>query len=50
MGRTERLQGLKMLKFEDERGRSYRGEMSRPEAAELLGMSERTLRPVSRNS
>jgi len=44
MRRTERLQGLRLMKFEDVYGRSYRGELSQVEAAEILGMSERTFR------
>ncbi len=44
MRRTERLQGLRLMKFEDVYGRSYRGELSQSEAAEVLGMSERTFR------
>ena len=44
MRRTEQLQGLRLMKFEDVYGRSYRGELSQLEAAEILGMSERTFR------
>ena len=44
MRRTERLQGLRLMKFEDVYGRTYRGELSPSEAAEVLGMSERTFR------
>jgi len=44
MGRTEQLQGLRLMKFEDIYGRTYRGELSQQEAAEVLGMSERTFR------
>ncbi len=44
MRRTERLQGLRLMKFEEVYGRSYRGELSQLEAAEILGMSERTFR------
>jgi len=44
MRRTEQLQGLRLMKFEDVYGRSYRGELSQSEAAEVLGMSERTYR------
>ncbi len=44
MRRTERLQGLRLMKFEDVYGRTYRGAMSQSEAAEVLGMSERTFR------
>ncbi len=44
MRRTEQLQGLRLMKFEEVYGRTYRGEVSQLEAAELLGMSERTFR------
>jgi len=44
MRRTEQLQGLRLMKFEDVYGRTYRGELSQCEAAEVLGMSERTFR------
>ena len=44
MRRTEQLQGLRLMKFEDVYGRTYRGELSQSEAAEMLGMSERTFR------
>ncbi len=44
MRRTEQLQGLRLMKFEDVYGRTYRGGMSQSEAAEVLGMSERTFR------
>ncbi len=44
MRRTERLQGLRLMKFEDVYGRTYRGGLSQSEAAEILGMSERTFR------
>ena len=44
MRRTERLQGLRLMKFEDVYGRSYRGELSQQEASEVLGVSERTFR------
>ena len=44
MRRTERLQGLRLMKFEDVYGRTYRGELSQVEAAEILGMSERSFR------
>jgi len=44
MRRTEQLQGLRLMKFEDIYGRTYRGELSQCEAAEVLGMSERTFR------
>ncbi len=44
MRRTEQLQGLRLMKFEDVYGRTYRGELSQQEAAEILGISERTFR------
>ncbi len=44
MRRTEQLQGLRLMKFEDVYGCSYRGELNQCEAAEVLGMSERTFR------
>ena len=44
MGRTEQLQGLWLMKFEDVYGRTYRGELSQMEAGDILGMSERTFR------
>lgn len=44
MRRTERLQGLRLMKFEEVYGRIYRGELSQEEAAEILGVSERTFR------
>ena len=44
MRRTEQLQGLRLMKFEEVYGRSYRGELSQLEAAEVLGVSERTFR------
>ncbi len=44
MRRTERLQGLRLMKFEEVYGRSYRGELSQCEAAEILGISARTFR------
>ncbi len=44
MRRTEQLQGLRLMKFEEVYGRTYRGELSQLEAAEILGMSERTFR------
>ena len=42
MRRTEQLQGLRLMKFEDVYGRCYRGDLSQAEASEILGMSERT--------
>ncbi len=44
MRRTEQLQGLRLMKFEDVYGRCYRGELSQLEASEILGVSERTFR------
>ena len=44
MRRIEQLQGLRLMKFEEVYGRTYRGELSQFEAAEILGMSERTFR------
>ena len=44
MRRTEQLQGLRLMKFEDVYGRCYRGDLSQAAASEILGMSERTFR------
>ncbi len=44
MRRTEQLQGLRLMKFEEVYGRSFRGELSQLEASEVLGMSERSFR------
>lgn len=44
MRRTERFQGLRLMKFEEVYGRSCRGDLSQAEAAEILGVSERTFR------
>lgn len=44
MNRTEVLQGLRTMKFEDVLGRWERGDLSQAEAADILGMSERTFR------
>lgn len=44
MGRTEVLQEIRMLRFEDVYDRFSRGGLSSSEAAEWLGMSERTFR------
>ncbi len=44
MRRTEQLQGLRLMKFEEIYGRAYCGALSQGEAAEILGMSERTFR------
>ena len=43
MRRMEQLRGLRLMKFEDVYGRSFCGELSQFEAAEILGASERTL-------
>ena len=37
MRRTEQLQGLRLMKFEEVYGRSYRGELSQVEASEIPG-------------
>ena len=44
MRRTEVLQGLRRMKFEDVYGRWQQRRLSQSEAAEILGMSERTFR------
>jgi len=44
MKRTEILQGVRMMKFRDVFGRCENGGLSKLEAAELLGIDERTLR------
>ncbi len=44
MRRTEQLQGLRLMKFEEVYGRTHRGCLSQAEAAEVLGVSERTFR------
>ena len=44
MRRTEQAQGLRLMKFEEVYGRTLRGVLSQAEAAEILGMSERTFR------
>lgn len=44
MRRTEVLQGLREMKFEQVLGRWERHDLSQAEAAEVLGMSERTFR------
>ena len=48
MRRTEQRQGLRMLKLRDVMSRWEAGGLSQLEAAELLGMSERTFRRWSR--
>ena len=44
MGRTEQVQGLRLMKFAEVYGRTHRGGLSQAEAAEVLGVSERTFR------
>ena len=44
MRRTEVLQGLRRMRFEDVYGRWQQRRLSQVEAAEILGMSERTFR------
>lgn len=44
MGRTELLQGLREMKFEEIHDRFRRGRLSAVEASEWLGVSERTFR------
>jgi Winged helix-turn helix len=44
MRRTEALQGVRMIKFLNVLGRSEAAEFSQLEAAELLGVGERTFR------
>ena len=41
MRRTELLQGLRLMKFEEVYGRTCRGALCQAEAAEILGVSER---------
>ena len=48
MRRTEQVQGLRLMKFEEVYGRTHRGGLSQAEAAEVLGVSERTFRRVAR--
>jgi DNA-directed RNA polymerase specialized sigma24 family protein len=45
MRRVEALQGVRMIKFRSVLERYDSGELNQFEAAELLGVSERTLRP-----
>src|SRR5437870_2218119 len=45
MGRAEVLQGLREMRFEALLDRHERGELNQEEAAEMLGISERTFRP-----
>ncbi len=44
MRRTEQAQGLRLMKFEEVHGRTRRGVLGQAEAAEILGVSERTFR------
>ncbi len=44
MGRTEVLQGVRQMRFEGLLDRHERGELNQEEAAEMLGVSERTVR------
>jgi Helix-turn-helix domain len=44
MRRTEVLQGLRGMKFEDVYGRWQQRRLSQAEAAEILGVSERSFR------
>ena len=44
MGRAEVLQGVRQMRFEGLLERHERGELSQAEAAEILGVSERTFR------
>ncbi len=44
MRRTEVLQGVWLMKFEEVYGRSRRRQLSHVEAASVLGVSERTFR------
>lgn len=44
MRRTEQLQGLRLMKFEEVYDKTFRGVLSVSEAAEILGMSERNFR------
>ena len=44
MRRTEQAQGLRLIKFEEVYGRTRSRLLSQAEAAEVLGVSERTFR------
>ena len=44
MGRTEQAQGLRLMKFEEVYARTTARLLSQAEAAEVLGVSERTFR------
>ena len=48
MGRTEQLQGLRLMKFEDIYGRTYRGELGQMEAAEILELHHAASRVLAR--
>lgn len=48
MRRTDLLQGLRMMRFEAILNRWHRDELSRREAAEMLGTSERAFRWTAR--
>ena len=44
MRRTEVLQGIRQMKFEEVLGRTKRRQLTQEEAASMLGLSERTFR------
>jgi hypothetical protein len=44
MGQAEVLQGVRQMRFEALLDRRERGELNQEEAAEMLGISERTFR------
>ncbi len=44
MRRMEQIQGLRLMKFDEVFGRHFGGDLSQREAAEILGVSERTFR------
>ena len=44
MRRTERVQGLRLMKFEEIYGRTRREALGQWEATKILGVSERTFR------
>ena len=43
MRRTEQLQGLRLMKFEDVYGRCYRGDLSQAEASETVGRTKKSI-------
>ena len=45
MRRTEQVQGLRLMKFEEVYGRTHRGGLSQAEAAEVLGVSDGSVAP-----